>query len=442
MEEETIANTAGSAAPEPKKNAAPEATSQKTTEAALPPPPVVPPAPSASAPRPLPPAPSEAPQKPESKSLASALLTVAPDLLKEKLAPKAPPTPPPVPVATAKDFLHGGNAILAAQEQQGEKKTIPTAGLPPEKDPETELERNLREAGLREALQRPGAAPPKVGGIEAPEDAEGVPRIRTYAEDMSEEMRKRGAALSTIIAAEQERPAAPEPTAPPITKRGRLFAIAAVFLILLGIGIASAAFIFFAPPSNTTTQAPTIIPVNHHGTVEVTDKMPAPLALAQARASAGLALGEMEGYTVTENGVPLSAYEILTALGAPNELARNATGILVGVHQTDHQQPFLLISVAAYDSAFSAMLAWEGTMGDSLGNFFAPSSVPANAVAVHAPALSFTDDITDNLDIRHSQSAWPILYAFPRRDLLLITTNESTLREVLSRLSLQGASGQ
>jgi hypothetical protein len=357
------------------------------------------------------------------------LLAVPPKELTEKLQPV------PAPL-TGKDFLHGGNAVLAAQTAQAaqDEKGLPAvAGL------ETPFDRNLREAGLREALQRPGTAPPKVAGVQET-GPDGTPRIRTYAADMSEEIRKRGAALSTIIAAEQERPV-PQPIEAPVAERrsGRLYAIAAVFLLLLGGGIASAAFLLFGSTPASPALESSIIPLNERGQVAVASRNPAPLALAEARASAKLSLGEIEGVTVTNNGAVLSPYEILTELGAPNALARNATGILVGLHQADHVQPFLLVSVSAYDTAFDAMLSWEGTIGDSLGNFFAPSSVPADAIATHAPPLFFTDGITQNLDVRQSQGAWPILYTFLRRDLLLITTNQATVREVLSRLSLQGA---
>jgi hypothetical protein len=357
------------------------------------------------------------------------LLAVPPKELTEKLQPG------PAPL-TGKDFLHGGNAILAAQTAQ---TTQNEGEAPATGNPGTPFDRNLREAGLREALQRPGTAPPKVQDVQET-GPDGTPRIRTYAADMSEEIRKRGAALSTIIAAEQERPA-PKPLEAPIEERrsGRLYAIAAVFLLLLGGGIASAAFLLFGSTPASPALEASIIPLNERGQVAIASRNPAPLTLAEARATAKLSLGEIEGVTVTDNGAALSPYEILTALGAPDALARNATGVLVGLHQADHVQPFLLVSVSAYDTAFGAMLSWEGTIGDSLGNFFAPSSVPPDAVATHAPPLFFTDNITQNLDVRQSQSAWPILYTFPRRDLLLITTNQATVREVLSRLSLQGA---
>lgn len=376
--------------------------------------------------------PPETPGKEEpEKTLAEAILTIAPDKMKGKITPAI--------LASGTDFLHGGNAVSAAQEKS---TAISSAPPSPASAPETEFERNLREAGLKEALEHANAAPERtaVEKTSAPEG--GVPRLRTYAADMSEEIRKRGAALSTIIAAEQTSPRRETVVAPqePAKKmHAGWWAVGALVLVVLGIGVALGAFLTAGNAPATTTLPPSIIPLNERGVVALATGVSLPEALAGVRASANLSLGEMEGLDVTQNGTALSAYEILTALGAPNELARNATGILVGIHLTDHVQPFLLVSVSAYENAFSGMLAWEPTMAESLGNFFAPNGVSATAVAAHPPALSFTDQVFQNLNIRASDSNWPIVYTFPRRDLLLITTNEATVREIISRLSLQSA---
>lgn len=365
-----------------------------------------------------------------------------PQNAEEKLLPPghAPekPAAPQEPKLSAKDLLHGGNAVLAAQSAMAQKDAVPVANEAPV-PVETEFEKNLREAGLKEALERPGAAPERVEEVPAEQAPDGAPRIRTYAADMSEEIKKRGAALSTIIVAEQARTVPlPEPEKPR-TRRGLLIIVGAGVFIMLGIGAITAAVVLTSGVTTTGAPSMSIIPFNHLAQITQSSTTSLAQTLASARASAKMSLGEIEAFGITKDGTPLSAYDILTALGAPDQLARNATGILAGIHAADHTQPFLLISVSAYDRAFAGMLAWEGTIGDTLGNFFAPNSVSAQSIAAHAPALSFEDVVLQNLDARESQDVWPILYTFPRRDLLLITTNQSTLREILSRLSLQSA---
>ena len=83
--------------------------------------------------------------------------------------------------------------------------------------------------------------------------------------------------------------------------------------------------------------------------------------------------------------------------------------------------------------AFDAMLIAETRLAESLGAFFAPLNAP-----IRIPELTFSDKIFQNIDLRTGGGEWPILYAFPAQDILIITTNESTLKELVSRLSISG----
>ena len=72
----------------------------------------------------------------------------------------------------------------------------------------------------------------------------------------------------------------------------------------------------------------------------------------------------------------------------------------------------------------------------ALGDFFAPLGKRAD----DAPSLTFKDTIVQNLDVRASQGEWPILYTFPEQHLVIITTNEFTFREIITRLGAAGRS--
>lgn len=385
----------------------------------------------------------ETPEIP-TKEEATAGSSAQPSIEKEKLLPagrlaETEKQPAPPPILRAADLLHHGNAIAAIAAERAAVEKIESVPIPEQGDG-TLLERSIREIGLKEG---PPHAEPEPAPIAAPEkaspEAEGLPRLRTYAEDMSEEIRKRGATLSTIITAEKARAPEPEPTIPP--GRRRLLVIGATTLFILGISAIVIVFILIPKSPDVIAMRASIIPVNHQASVALDPKTPLSETLAATRNAATMNLGEVEELDVVSNGVALSPEEVLTDLGAPNELARNATGILVGVHAFDGNQPFLLISVSAYDIAFAGMLAWEPTIGPALGDFFAPKTVTVGS-GTQPPGLSFTDRVVENLDARETQDSWPILYAFPRQDLLLVTTNENTLREVLTRLSLQGSGAE
>ncbi len=413
---------------------------------------------------------AETPTPPREEGHDELLPVVSPVLLEnpeieaavapEKKTPEAPALPvqntqtPPAdlsgtPLSKAIDALNSGNAVAAAAEV---KKNPPPQVKKEDPDPtphaefaESPLQRSAREIGLDASTitSRPAIPPrevPKAPSV-APDD--GLPKIRTYANDISEEIRKRNTTLTSIVSAEQSRtieegPREDDAVIRQRKIRGRIILIGASLLVFLGIGIMSVAFMLTRPVVVTGPHT-SFIPTNHTETVEHDPEEPLATTLGRAKNSATLNLGEVEELVVTENGTPIDAPTLLTLLGAPSELIRNATGVMVGAHAFDHTQPFLIITVSTYDRAFEAMLGWETRMDEGLGDFFKPASLSPTSIASTPPALTFSDRTLQNIDIRESQLAWHIVYSFPRRDLIIITTNESTLREIITRLSLQSS---
>lgn len=344
--------------------------------------------------------------------------------------------------ARAEDKLHSGNIISLLEEQAQRQSGVPPQPVSGMKYGQTPVQRSIREIGLQpRPIETPSA---KEAGI-APQKNDGLPRIRTYAADMSEEIRKRGETLATIISAERNKmgrgPVGDETqTKTEITAqektRNTLLSFGALFLIFVAVIGLIIAF-FLTRPQQTMPERVSVIPVNYAELVTPTAPDKTITTLSDLRLDTDLRLGEMKEFILTENGVPLSAESTLLRFGAPAALARNANSIMVGIHAFDRNQPFILVSIAAYDRTFEGMLAWEETIGDDLGTFFAPNKTAKTLVSGTAPSLNFRDRVYQNIDIRESNAEWKIIYAFPRRDLLLITTNESTLREVVTRLTLQ-----
>lgn len=135
-----------------------------------------------------------------------------------------------------------------------------------------------------------------------------------------------------------------------------------------------------------------------------------------------------------------TASEFFTAIDAqlPTELA-SAVGsdIFVGVHMIEGNQSLIILPVISYEHAFAGMLAWEGNMNDNLSPFFesTPASITANDGSV--VRNTFKDIVIKNYDVRMLSDAAgnpKLLYSFPNRDLLIITSNPYTLIEALARL--------
>ncbi len=269
-----------------------------------------------------------------------------------------------------------------------------------------------------------------------------LPRIRTYAEDLSEEIKKKGSTLATIVGAERERAARElslqTDEEPPKNKyRNPLLLVGAGALVVLGVGvIATALYLASTGASSTPPPTPSIIFPNKIVPLTVPEGRSIAETLGHERMSADLSLGEIERIDLTLTGATTSAQSILAGLNAPPALLREAKGVMVGVHSFDHTQPFIIITVTQYDRAFGAMLNWEEDIGRSMGGFFKPLN------GTTPPTTLFSDMVFQNIDARVSQAGWPILYAFPRKDVLVITTNQYTLQEVLTRLNAQTTTTQ
>lgn len=271
-----------------------------------------------------------------------------------------------------------------------------------------------------------------------------LPRVRTYAADLSDEIKKKGATLSTIVGEERERAArvaaeigigelsenAPKER-PPISYKTIALAAGVVLLIALSVGVVVGALYLREDSASVSVQRdPSIIFPNRVREVRVsTESRDVTEALFASRDTAELSLGEIEKYVITIAGATTTPQSLLQKLNAPANIIREARSIMVGVHAFNRVQPFIIIRVSQYDRAFSAMLQWEEEMGRSFGRFFKPTqgTVP--------PTLQFTDAVFENIDIRVSQAEWPIVYAFPQRDILIITTNTATLNEIMIRLA-------
>ncbi|MDP4020482.1 MAG: hypothetical protein Q8P58_00350 [Candidatus Adlerbacteria bacterium] len=173
-----------------------------------------------------------------------------------------------------------------------------------------------------------------------------------------------------------------------------------------------------------------------------------------------LSLGLIERFAIFETTVgeegntytPLGIESLLPVLApnVPPELLRTLTGsYLLGIHTYDGTQAFLLLEVDSYERAFAAMLAWERAMRGDLLPLFDRSPrprLPEEGVATSSvgdvPQLlqtGFADKILENRDTRvilNTSGDILLLWAPLTQNLFVITTNEYTLREIISRLGL------
>lgn len=315
-------------------------------------------------------------------------------------------------------------------------------------------------AELPKVVAAPPTTPPK-----PKEERPEVSPLQTYRGDIEQVVHEgQGVSVVSIAAAEAAR-RGNEPiqqkTQEEKTATLRTWAMLAggIALVLLAAGVLAA--VFSRPTTVPIAEMPKAPFIFVDDTVLVA--LPADQRtrdmlmtyLQAARQNVKLPVGLIEWLYVAvpasqEGAAPqqLSASEFLQTIApqTPPELLRTlSANYLVGVHSFEENQPFLLLQVDSYELAYKAMLDWERTLDTDLLPLFSrnPSPKPQGTAAPASTTVqflqtNFTDKIAENRDTRsYLNSAGDILllWTFLGRNTILITTNEYTLREVLSRLN-------
>lgn len=319
----------------------------------------------------------------------------------------------------------------------------------------------------------PAPQPPK----EPAQEGQGIEPLQTFRADVARVVSGTNASAVSIAAAEAKaQTSSPQPQAPEdSTKHWKAIAMVSGGIFLLSL--AAAAIVYVA-----TREAPTVavaeIPVapflyiDNQRVLTLPPGIPQRGALmaqlAEARTQSDLQLGLIDWLVMAEKKEDgsLAQVHVRTILSTlspriPGELLRTFDGAyLLGVHSFDENQPFLLIHTDSYETAFAGMLEWEKWMQEDLSPLFTRSpsppipAVPALLMATSSATTtpqasptpvvvpprfidtSFVDRVVENRDIRaiidknnHILLMWTML----TRNLILITTNEYTLREVIKR---------
>jgi hypothetical protein len=179
--------------------------------------------------------------------------------------------------------------------------------------------------------------------------------------------------------------------------------------------------------------------------------------LEKAKQASGVSLGLIERLlpaTVsttlegdTRTAFPAERFLEALASNTPEELVRTLEPqYLLGVHIFDGPQAFIILRTDSYERAFAAMLEWERTLQNDLAPLFTrvprprtPEEPSATSTAPSAQIFNtgFVDQIVENRDTRaiHNEAGdLLLLWTFLDRNTIVLTTNEYTLREIISRL--------
>ncbi len=331
----------------------------------------------------------------------------------------------------------------------------------------------LAQEQTAELTPSPQALLPPIVGVEMPvQNQFAVQPIETFQGDVAKVIKETNTTVVSMAAAEANK------RSRSMREGGEGVAVSAyatmqqlivrTMLVVGGILLLAAAgglivYVYILLPSSVAVEnslhAPFIfiddsIQVPH--TANQYDRAELMSSLSNAKNAITLSLGLMARIEPTVVSTPdsetpqtMHAGEFLTLLSPtiPPELVRSIQPtFLLGVHSIDGNQPFLILKVDSYEQSFSGMLAWESVLRGDLAPLFTytpRARIPEEGIAeTTTPAQQFltsefVDKIVENHDARVVQNiAGDIffLWTFLDRETIVITTNQYTLREILSRL--------
>jgi hypothetical protein len=286
--------------------------------------------------------------------------------------------------------------------------------------------------------------------------------IHTLKYDVQDLVKKRKVSMIRAVALETDKNANAQTISGPIESKKQpsnapIYLLSTVFFVLGAVAIGS---VFYAQSlrseqqkaeSEQVLQQNSMIFYEHVQPFDMTDLQSFELrgGLAQAREQLTATLGSMTLVQLTlkqydkdagRYGVHIASFqEFLQSLHPrmPRSLLNTLQPeYMIAIHTTEENTPLILMQANGYDTAFSGMIAWEDTMAEDLAPFF-PSR---GAAFVNETSHSFEDLSMDNIDarvMRAPNKKVRVIYAILEKNVIAITNNIYTLKEVASNAAMK-----
>lgn len=279
--------------------------------------------------------------------------------------------------------------------------------------------------------------------------------IRTFKGDM-ERVIQRGASQASIVIAEGKRreqmgAAIPEPT----HSKARIAMIAGIIVfVVAGVGVLGYTFIssYFQTPAQITrvAEVSSILPAEETRALNITSTRSGAIIntlASMVRESKASSTGIVHIYFTASQGsstpkrIGSSEWQRAAVPTMPLLLTRALSGeFMYGILSNENPSGFIILSITSAEDALSGMLAWEG----SIANNLLPTITGESGES--ASGFSFEDRVLRNLDtrlLRDEAGNQALLYSVvPGKKLVIITRDQSTFDELITRLSTPRSTGK
>lgn len=290
-------------------------------------------------------------------------------------------------------------------------------------------------------------------------DDPAVKPIKTFELDAAQFLKDKNTTVSDIALAEHKRRLreVKKPATQPVEQRKSKMVLV-LSLFSLFFVIASIAIIYFVisiqkdrPVLVNTESVLSLIPIEAEKEIDfsIIDRDKIKNILASERENASLTLGKILGFYFTEptpkgkSLIKTTRFFEIAKFNPPAGLIRSfSKEFLLGIHSFNGNQPFLILKTNSFQQAYTGMLGWENNLIDDLSPlFYSPEKNPEAELDSTEKILNqkgFVDSVLKNKDVRilrNDSGKIILIYSIIDKDTIVITTNEYSFTEVITRLT-------
>jgi len=277
-----------------------------------------------------------------------------------------------------------------------------------------------------------------------------ISSIRTYQTDAARSVQENKTSLVRMVIAEQGKRDVQFRELSPRSSKNIVLISLSVILLIAGVLLAT---FFFVKTLNTTGEDPNTVPriktfilTEQDVAIDITGNNRENIWKKSTTVVKNLTprLDTLVNIYFTETKDYLSQPEILNTerlfslleSRIPSTLLRSLdTSFLFGIHSFNGNQPFLILKTNFYENAVAGMYSWENDMAEEI--------LPLFGIAPNGKSnlyeKDFVDAVVKNKDVRmltDNANQPLLLYYFKDKKTIIVTTNEATLSELITRLSV------
>ena len=270
--------------------------------------------------------------------------------------------------------------------------------------------------------------------------------VRTYLSDMADTVRQNQISVIKVALAEQNRNEREnvyrQVETSPIKKV--LWIIGGV--ILIGASIFGIYFLINKKAQDAVVpvaKEETIISYDEVAPIDNTDNLVDKINIIKKDVSSSK-VGNIKFITLSQNinGVKekvsvKNLFSLLNFSASPSLVRALSDSYMIGTYTTDKPHLFIILQVQDYNYAYAGMLDWESSLANNVMPLF---QLDTNENKLQLNNRKWSDLIVENKDTRallNENGKTILYYLFNNKDNLIITDDESTVKEIISKLIIK-----